>query len=88
MLWNQTSCKVSCECCQHYGCPQLGAFWLPLVRRTKLRHRAGVNSNIVPDWSRESLTSTEEPAQATSTQLPASALALLLRQMKTDFPSD
>jgi CRP-like cAMP-binding protein len=51
----------------------------PRMRSIRSRHRPPVTTRIGPDLSREFLISTDAPSKATSTQLPESALALLLR---------
>jgi hypothetical protein len=41
--------------------------------------------STAPDWSRESLTSTNEPDLAISTHAPFPPLALLLRHMRVEY---
>lgn len=53
-----------------------------MMRHTKRRQGAWLNARIAPDGSRESLSSTDDAQPATSTQLPESPLALLLRHIK------
>lgn len=65
------------------GQPRPGSAFL--MRCTNPSHWDEVNLSSAPEWSRESLTSTDESNPATSTHAPLPPLVLLLCQISVEF---